>query len=183
MSDRALSDTHCQSILSDQAKEDSSDAASKGSIVPASSGPPFQELLALPLARRPLFPAMSMPVHVKDRELINALLEMKKAGYVHGRVCAHAHAHTIRARHSAQPYLATFLLRDPAPTTDADSDAADSAHSESDASSNATSLESGAEHDAPPITAANIDDRMYKIGTFAQVRWVWLVQGMGTLCT
>ncbi len=40
------------------------------------------QLLALPLTRRPLFPAMSMPVHVKDKKLIKALLEMKSAGYV-----------------------------------------------------------------------------------------------------
>lgn len=55
--------------------------SSSSNLVPNNPEVRYREVLAIPLARRPLFPGGIMPVTVTDSKIIKELVEVRRQGY------------------------------------------------------------------------------------------------------
>lgn len=58
------------------------DASGPSHLVPNNPEVRYREVLAVPLARRPLFPGGIMPVMVTNNALIKELVDIRRQGYV-----------------------------------------------------------------------------------------------------
>ncbi len=131
--------------------------ADEGAVVPASTEARWREVLAVPLPRRPLFPGGIMPVTVRDERLVQALLEMRRAG--------------------AQAYVGAFLRRG-APAADGlPAHFSGAGRGGADAAAAADAAEGGegaggadgAGAEGGASTAVASLSELYPVGTLAQV--------------